>query len=297
MQKEIDCLIIGAGPAGISAALYLSRFRRSLRIVEHEESRALLIPKSHNYPAFVDGISGQSLLKRLKKQLNSYDISLERKKIVEIHKINNYFLSNQEIKSKTVILATGVKDVEPELPGLQEAIKSGLVRHCPVCDAYEVIDKKIGIIGNSPSILKEALFLKRYSCDVTLITESKIQFSSLDLKKIKESNLKMIELPILKIKKKERHNLSFCFEKLGSVNFDTIYSALGCSKNNELSLQLGANHSKGELIVDCFQQTSVAGLYAAGDIVSGLNQICVAQAQGAIAASAINSLLNQNYIE
>ncbi len=294
-EKTLDCLIIGAGPAGISAALYLLRFRRSIMIVDTNQSRALLIPRSHNYPGFLNGISGPVLLKRLKTQLESYSCKIQPI-LIDALKVNSkgLFIANDKIKSRTVILATGVQDIEPKLPQIEEAIHRGLVRHCPICDAYEVIDKKIAILSNSNSGLNEAIFLRRYSPYVYLLTQGQsIDFTKEELQKIKDAKIKLIENPIVRIDMSKNRISAVYFSDQDKYTFDTIYSALGCKKHNTLALNLGASHEKGELIVDSDQQTSIPGLYAAGDIVSGLNQICVAQSQGAIAATSINKLCLQ----
>lgn len=295
MNDILDCLIIGAGPAGLSAALYLLRYRRKIMVVDCGESRASLIPKSHNYPGFVKGISGSQLLKRLKDQLYQYkiDINSERIEIIKMEK--GIFISNQYIKSKTIILCTGVKDIEPPLPNIENAIRKGLVRHCPVCDAYEVIGKQIGVVCNGKSGVNEALFLRNYSNAIYLLTIGyPLQFSVDEMKQINKAGIKIIKEPIFKVYKLKNRIVSLEFANQRIFFLDTIYSALGCIKNTTLALDLGAKSVGGELIVDHQQQTSIPGFYAAGDIVEGLNQICVAQSQGAIAATAVNDFCSKN---
>ena len=115
-----------------------------------------------------------------------------------------------------------------------------------------------------------------------------IQFSNAQWKQVKDAEIKIIELSLLKVDKAKNKIKAFHFSDKNSLAFDTVYSALGCRKNNRLGTDIGARIKKGELFVNKYQQTNIKGLYAAGDIVSGLNQICVAQPQGAIAATAIN---------
>lgn len=285
-RKILDCLIIGAGPAGISAALYLHRFRRNILIVDSGNSRMLKIPKSHNYPAFKEGISGPDLLNKLKEQLLFYNIPIHSDNIITLDKTkNDNFISNQYFKSKTVILATGIQDIEIKLP----QIKKFDLRFCPICDAYEVINKEIAIVGNDSHSVSEALFLRRYSESITLLTQGNT-LTMKDLKIIQTAKIKVITDAIIDLDY-IGSKIRIHFSNHNKAIFDTLYSALGCTKNSNLALRLGAKHKEGELIVNASQQTSIPKLYAAGDIVSGLNQICVAQSQGAIAASAINQLL------
>ena len=284
----VDCLIIGAGPAGITAALYLHRFRRTVHIIDCGESRALLIPLSHNCPGFSRGISGEELLQRLKEHLSLYNLSIIQERINTLDSLEGHFIANQKYLSRTVLLATGIKDILP-MPQLEPLIKSGFIGLCPVCDAYEVIDKRIAVIGCGEKALKEALFLRRYSSHISLLTQGvKHSFSSDQLKIIKQAQIKFINESLLDIKQETVLN---CYFNSGFITYDRMYSALGCRENNELAKILGLKLKMDKLIVDKSQQTSRKGVFAAGDIVSGLNQITVAQGQGAIAASAINMFL------
>lgn len=296
-MKILDCIIIGGGPAGLVAGMYLARFRREVMIFDTLNSRASYIPMSHNYPGFARGISGMTILKRLKQQLGSYNVPFINEKVESISKnsSDNFIIqSDNETKSaKNVILATGISDYEPHFINLHAGLKRGLIRHCPVCDAYEVMNKKIAVIGNAKKGLEECMFLRHYTSQITLITlDNRNNWSTQDQKKIKDANIKIISNNITHIKLL-KNTLEITLEDNNTLTFDSLYSAMGCKKNNDLAQSLNAKIKKGELIVDTHQQTSVKGLFAAGDIVSGLNQICVAQAQGAIAATAIHKRLSE----
>lgn len=287
-----DCIIVGGGPAGMTAALYLARYRRKVLIYDASHSRAKLIPCSHNYPGFPKGISGKDLLSQLEQQLSAYTIPIIKETVISLQQINEEkFLiqtTNSTNYTKNIILATGVQDIEPELADIRDGIQKGLIRHCPVCDAYEVINKKIAVIAREKSGLNEALFLRDYTPDVTLIMlDNKAKWTQKDLKVIQESNIAVISKRIEAIElSSDCARITLEDQKI--IEFDCIYSALGCVKNNKLATDLQLRLKKGTLLVDKNQQTSLKGVFAAGDIVSGLNQICVATSQAAIAATAIH---------
>src|ERR1700712_753049 len=124
-----DCLIIGGGPAGLTAAIYLARYRRNIIVVDKGASRAALIPTSHNYPGFSEGISGRELLGNLRTQAESYHIKIVTSQVTSLERRGDGFvaaLDKDRIQAQFVLLATGIVDERPELPGLTEAVADGL---------------------------------------------------------------------------------------------------------------------------------------------------------------------------
>jgi thioredoxin reductase (NADPH) len=301
-DQPLDCLIVGAGPAGLIAAIYLARFRRNIRIIDAGSSRASLIPMSHNYPGFPDGISGDELLARLRSQVSRYGVSITAGVVDRIGKqddgsfIGSY--GTDSVKARTVVLATGVIDIEPELPKLTEAIKQGYIRHCPICDGYEVIDRKVAVIGYGKILVKEALFIHHFTADLTLLSSGReTGLSDLDRKIMSENKIRIIEEPIAEVNI-EGGRISALRAESGVIyHFDTVYSALGARVRSDLARELGADcDEQGDLLVDHKRlQTSVPGLYAAGDVVNGLNQISVAAGHAAIVATAIHHSLSRNF--
>lgn len=291
MDKILDCIIVGGGIGGLTAAIYLARFHCSICVIDNQQSRAALIPISHNFPAFPEGISGKEILTRLKAQYEKYGqviidtISAIRKEkdifIVESHDKKKWL-------AKHVILATGVTDIEPDLPNLHSAIQKGLVRHCLICDGYEVTNQKVAVIGNSKKGLKEAFLLKTYSPDVTLINVGRpLKITKKEFQKISAANINIIQDNIIDVTI-ENNKIKLFKTKNKTYQFDTIYSALGVNVHSQLAIQLGAKHLKDKLIwVNARQETNVSGLFAIGDMVPGLNQMCVATSQAARAAVTI----------
>lgn len=291
-----DCVIIGAGPAGSTAAIYLARFRRDIVVFDNHDSRANLIPLSHNLPWAPDGISGNEVLKQAHQQLGKYDVPILNNTVKVIHKEDNIFsvcTKDYSVRAKKVLLATGVTDIEPNLPNVEYAIRRGLIRHCPVCDAYEVINQDVAVIGHGKQGLGEAFFMRHYTSHITLLTLGQdLQLTKEEQEKIQALNIRIIYEPIQTVTIIDNKITALNFSANKNYRFDTIYSALGAEIRSDLAVKLGAKHLPNKCLrVDEHQQTSVPGLYAAGDIVASLNQISVAMGQAAIAATAIHRSL------
>ena len=296
-MDTLDCLIIGAGPAGLTAATYLQRFRRRTSVIDGDSSRAGLIPRSHNCPGYPDGIPGPELLQRLRAQAERYGADIVRDRIERLRKIDGGFAAEGKTNryhAKTVILATGVVDIEPELADVKDAIARGYLRHCPICDAFEVIDKKIGVIGYGKSGLKEVLFLRHYSADIALLTLGKpMDLGADEQRQLRDAGVKLVEAPI------EAVDIAAgritCLRGGGIEHrFDTLYSALGARVRSELAGDIGAElGDNGDIVVDAHCRTSVDGLYAIGDVVAALNQIAVAMGHAALASTAIHNALRK----
>ena len=298
MKKPLlyDCIIIGGGPAGLTAAIYLARYRRNIKVYDACNSRAQKIPVSHNYPGFPEGISGKDLLERLREQVRAYEIPLINTSIEALEPKNGNFLiksSDAIVCAKNIILSTGLKDIEPPLANIAEGVSGGLIRYCPICDGYEAINKNVAVLGKGKHALEEALFLRDYTSYVTLITSDKAEeWSKKDLKKIHEAKINAIQEAVLEITY-SFNKAKIIFSNASALEYDCIYLAFGCIENNKLAEDLNATLKKGRLVVNKDQVTSVNGLFAAGDIVSGLNQICVATSEAAIAATNIHNNLRK----
>lgn len=288
-----EVLIIGAGPAGLTAATYLARFRRRVLVADGGAPRACWIPLSHNMPGFPKGITGDAILNRMTEQATEYGAQIEAGKVEVLTRDGEAFsarLNGRPVRAKAVLLATGVMDHHPPLPGVERAIERALVRICPICDGYEAIDKAVAVIGTDEKGAREAAFLRTYSDRVALIHIGAAE----ELTCRDELGQLGIELVCASI-----DNVRLDGDRVTALgwdgafrSFDLVYSALGTSPNAGLAETLGARLGEdGRLFTDPHQQTSVPGLYAAGDVVRGLNQIAVATAEAAVAATDIHNRL------
>jgi thioredoxin reductase (NADPH) len=291
-DQPVDCLIIGGGPAGLTAAVYLARYHRRVVVIDSGQSRAALIPKSRNYPGFADGISGKDLLASLKIQVAHYGVRIIPADVTALTSTRPGFRATYDagdLDARFVLLATGIVDHHPRMDCLYAAIADGLIRYCPVCDAYEATDKKIAVYGGGSDAATKAIFLRGYSTDVTWLRPNGEAPAPGDAHATNEAGIAVINCI------DELHRDGGAIKVMSgdtAHRFDIVYPALGCDVRSQVASLLGAEMNEvGCLKVDEHQRTSVDGLYAAGDVVSDLHQIAVSTGHAAIAATHIHKSL------
>jgi thioredoxin reductase (NADPH) len=165
-KEMLDCLIIGGGPAGLTAATYLARYRRNARVIDSGESRAIQIPLSHNYPGF-KGIGGADLLVRLRDQATTFGADIRTGEVTSLVARNGRFVAGigeESIEARCVLMATGLIDKSP----MNGEASRDSIRYCPVCDGYEAMDRRIGVLGSLEDAGKKAIFLRSCSGDVSV---------------------------------------------------------------------------------------------------------------------------------
>jgi thioredoxin reductase (NADPH) len=297
-NSDIDCLVIGGGPAGLTAATYLARFRRNVVLVDSGKSRARLIPESHNYPGFA-GISGEELLERLRAQAERYGVIFRAGNVGQLEKKEGVFVARMgdaALRARRLLLATGIVDESPDLPGLKDAIYRGALRFCPICDGYEAMNKRIGVLGRAQTALKKAQFLRTYSRDVVLLpTDDPKAMDAEGAQALRHARIALAS-KVVDVERTDKTIVAILANG-ERLEVDVLYPALGCETRSQLALALGARcNETGNLVVDDKQRTSVEGLYAAGDVVTDLHQISVATGHAAVAATAIHNSLPPNYL-
>jgi thioredoxin reductase (NADPH) len=280
-----DCLIVGGGPAGLVAAQYLARFRRRVVLLDAGESRALLIPRTRNLAGFPDGIGGPVLLARLRVHARKYGARLVRARVEAVRKADEAFeidAGGRSYKGRTLLFATGVANVEPPIAAHAKAVKRGALRYCPICDAHEVIDKRIAIVGNSARSVREAAFLQTYTKSIELIASDAAGREAIVAAGGAPAGV--------------AENITLAGGKIlvalegedDPRRFDSIYSCLGAVARVELARALGVTLGEADCIAtDKRQTTNIKGVFAA------LDQIAVAIGHSAVAATAMHNLLRE----
>jgi len=294
-----DCIIIGGGPAGLTAAIYLARFHLSTRLFDSGSSRAALIPRTHNHAGYPGGIAGKELLARMQEQAESFGAKCEAQEVTDLVRGEGHFtltVGEGTYHARTVLLATGVVNHQPPQMDRSlhdEALARGLLRYCPICDGYEVTDTRVGVIGTSDRGTAEVLFLRGYTADLTLISpHGEHDLDEGCSRQLEEAGIARVAGPCGEYAIEDGRLALTTAE--GRLAFDSVYPALGSRIRSALAVRVGAVASEdGCLEVSDHMETSIPGLFAAGDVVKGLDQISHAMGQAGVAATTIRNHLAQ----
>jgi thioredoxin reductase (NADPH) len=243
-EMDYDCLVIGGGPAGLTAAIYLVRYHLSLKVIDAGKSRANWIPCTHNHAGFPGGINGKELLARMREQAQMYGASIETARVTRIDRIDGGFMAewgSGSVTARKVLLATGITNRRPPMDEdlHDEALSQGLIRYCPICDGYEVTDKKVGVIGSGSHGVAEAVFLRGFTDDITLIAPDRAHdLGEEERAKMKEFGIDCVDGPCQAVAAVDK-----CITiatPYGEHVFDSVYPALGSDTHTELAQQVGA---------------------------------------------------------
>lgn len=298
MSSPWDCLVVGAGPAGLSAALYLARFLRRVLVLHDGTSRTLRVSKTHNVPGFPDGVAGPELIERMTEHATRFGAQMREAEVVSASRNGDRFeLATRDgecFSAPVLILATGLSMNQIPLPHdvHEAAMCVGALRYCPICDGYEHRGDRVAVVGCDEQGAKEALFLRRYSPDITLVPRA---FAELDVQQRDELARAGITIVEQAVDHFELHASAMRVYVEGRdepMEFDVVYPALGTRQRTELAQSLGVSlNDRGAADARAPYGTTVAGLYCVGDIVDGLDQISVAMGHGAIAGTKAHNYL------
>ena len=295
-----EIAIVGAGPAGLSAALYAARFCRRTLVLHDDAPRAARIPCTHNVPGYEDGVAGADLVARMARHASKFGACLERGNIKAIARHESEFeLSAADGRrwfARSVILATGLElnqiPIDRQLH--EVALKNGVLRYCPVCDGYEYRNRRIAVVGCDVSGAAEALFLRRYSSDVTLLPWQSAELTKEEREDLAREGVSTIADPGTRYEPTETKMRLYVRGRADALAFDIVIPALGSRPRNALAAALGLQvNEAGKVPADSPLGTSVAGLYCVGDLVEGLDQISTAMGEGAVAATRAHAWLRE----
>ena len=299
-----DLIIIGAGPAGLSAAIYASRYNLNTFIISEEiGGMAAEAYKIENYPGF-KSIPGMELMNKFKEQVKGL-VDIKQERVIEFKKENNFVITTKKsiYKSKTVIVAAGTKRRKLNIKGEKEFLGRG-VSYCATCDAAFFKDRIVGVVGGNDAAAMSALLLAEYAKKVFIIyRKEKIRAEPLRVSQL-EKNKKITIINSTNVvavngdKMMSSVTLDREFNNSKELNLNGLFIEIGSIPSTVLTKKLGIKlDEEGYIIVDSSQKTNVNGFYAAGDITSGSNkfrQIITAASEGAIAAHSVYEFLKNN---
>ena len=298
-NTDWDVVVVGAGPAGLTAALYLARYHRRVLVIHDGKSRALRIPLTHNAPGYPDGITGIDLIARMTEHAEKYGAEMLEMCVSNIRRADGAFIVSSDgqpdTRARGVILATGIflNEVDLSRDVHEQAIKDGVLRYCPICDAYEHTDANIGVLGCDSNGAAEALFLRQYSDRITLMPLSHPELTASEQAQLDQAGIKVAHGALAKLTP-HSDRIEVALEGQQEASFDVVYPALGCSPRAELGTALGLGLTDtGCLPPEAVTKSAVEGLWAAGDVVEGLDQISVAMGHGALAATKAHNWLRE----
>ena len=279
---EYDVIVIGAGPAGISASLYTVRANKKTLVFYEDLSSLEKTHKIENYYGFENGVSGIDLYEAGIKQAKNLGVDVRKEEVIKIEmdikESNTRFkvtTSNSVYKSKVVILATGNKKNKPKITGIENFEGKG-VSYCAICDGFFYRNKDVAVIGSGDYAISETNDLINVVKDVTILTNGEkapdfradnVKIETRGIKEIK-GNSKVEEVEL---------------EDGTKIKTDGVFVAQGVAGSTDFAKKLGALTNKDKIVVNEKMETNIAGLFACGDCTGGLLQVSKAVYEGAIA--------------
>lgn len=284
-----DVIVIGSGPAGITAAIYAKRRNLSILVISKGNGTLQKAEKIDNYYGFENGISGKELYVNGIKQAKNLGIDFIEDEVINIEYINQFTIEtvNSKYEAKAVILATGVSRNVPNIKGIKEFEGKG-VSYCAICDAFFYRNKDVAVLGSGNYAIHEAEILKPVVKSVILLTNSEKLVENRDI------DLNVNEKKVREVRGFEKVD-EIVFEDDTAQNINGIFVAIGTASTNDLARKIGARVENNKIIVNDNLETTVPNLYACGDCTGGILQISKATYEGTkVGLEIVNKLKNKN---
>lgn len=295
-ESEIyDCVIVGAGPAGLTAAVFLGRFRRSVLVVSAGQGRNYAARGIHGFLGYHEIAPGE-LLERGRTEALAVGAELLEARVSRIERTGEYFELATDagtVRGRRILLAYGVRDILPDIPRFDEFYGRS-IHHCPDCDGWEERDRKIGVIGKGKKVAGLALELLQWTPQVTIFTDGEDkEMNSDQVSKLHVRGIEVIEDPIEELIGDEGRLQQVRLRSGRCVPIESVFFTLGMERAATLAEDLGCEIEEGKICLrtDMQCRTTVEGVWAAGDLVEGSHLVVKSAADGAIAAIAINKSL------
>lgn len=279
-MEQYDVIIIGKGPAGISASLYTQRASLHTLVVGGDFGGLWKTRSIENYYGFEQPVSGRELLEAGVRQAKRLGVTLLRDEVTGITFGDGYAVKTVggEFSAPAVLIATGQAPRRPDIPGIRDFEGKG-VSYCTTCDGFFFRGKKVGVLGSGHYALQEAAELKPFTRDITLYINGAA--AGFDEAAAQQDGFRIRTEPVRGIsgdtllRKIELEN--------GAEPIDGLFVAAGTASSVDFAIKLGVEVRGSDIVVDARQATNMEGIYAAGDCTGGFKQVATAVGQGAVA--------------
>ena len=285
----VDVIIIGNGPAGISAALYTKRANLNTVVIGKDEGALYKAETIENYYGVLGGISGKDLVKLGLQQINELGIKYINEEVIVINKESDEFVvitNKNEYRARSVIMATGVSRIKSSVEGIKEFEGKG-VSYCAVCDAFFFKDKDVAVLGNGDYAIHEITELLPIVGSVSILTNGKEKIN------IRDDRVKVYDKVIKKLSGNDRLE-KVEFEDNTKLDVSGVFVAEGVASSIDFARRIGAITDGNNIVIDENFMTNIPGLFAAGDCIGGLLQISKAVSDGAHAGISVINYIRKN---
>ncbi|EJL74885.1 NAD(P)/FAD-dependent oxidoreductase [Chryseobacterium populi] len=294
-NRFFDVIIIGGSYSGLSAGMALGRSLRNILMIDSGKPCNEQTPHSHNFLT-QDGKTPKEISTIAKEQVMKYDtVQFHNGLVIKAVKTSEGFeietAAGEKLSCKKLIVATGIKDSKPDIPGFNECWGISVI-HCPYCHGYEVKNETTGILANGDMAYEFAKMIAHWTKDLTLFTNGKAAFTSEQLEKLNEHHIVVNEDEIKEIIHENGYIQKVLFHNEKEASLKALYTKLPFEQNLNVSEDLGCElNEHGFIITDPFQRTNIYGLYACGDNVNMMRSVANAVAQGSLAGVMVNKEL------
>jgi len=282
----LDVIVVGGGPAGVSAAIYLKRFKLNVAIIMKDSGTLGKTDHIENYYGFVEPITGKELFENGINQAKRLEIPVYTEEVLGIDYFDTFTVKTTvgEHEAKAVLLATGANRSSLRVKGFNDFVGKG-ISFCAVCDGFIYRGKHIAIVGSGDFMLEELDVLRNFSDNITVFTDNQPLAEEI-------AGVKVVTSKVTEIKGTEK--IETIVTKDGDYDVDVLFVAMGTPSAADFALRMGAFTDKNDIVVDKHLMTNIPGLFAAGDCIGGgWLQIVKAASDGSLAAFEINKYLRK----
>ncbi|GAB3325412.1 NAD(P)/FAD-dependent oxidoreductase [Larkinella ripae] len=295
LPTHSDVIIIGGSYAGLSAALILGRSLRTVLVLDNGRPANRQTPHSHSFLTR-DGETPAQLSAIARQQALAYPtVRFREATVTTANRTDSGFVvstaTGETFTANRLLLATGLKDVLPDLPGFAECWGISVL-HCPFCHGYEVKDKTVGVLGNGDAGFEMAKKIQHWNPGLSLFTNGPSTLTREQTTKLRQHGIQLVEMPIMALQHQNGQLRALTLADQTAFPIDALYAHPTLEQASDLAQQLGCQlDEKGFVTINEMGQTSVAGVFAAGDTHTMMRQLLVAAHSGLKAAFGINMVL------